>query len=120
MQSVPRHMFVEEGLGYSAYDDTPLPIGFQQTISQPFVVALMAEAAELSPGDRVLEVGAGSGYQAALLAELDVVVASVTPFGLFVRLSQLQIDGLIHVTSLPRDYYHRDGTGTALTAIHNA
>src|SRR5690606_4390482 len=48
----------------------------------------------------------------------DVVVASVTPFGLFVRLSQLQIDGLIHVTSLPRDYYHRDGTGTALTGEH--
>lgn len=78
MQSVPRHMFVEEGLGYSAYDDTPLPIGFQQTISQPFVVARMIEllvgGRELG---RVLEVGAGCGYQAAVLSRLAAEVYAV-------------------------------------------
>lgn len=68
MMQVPRHQFVEEGLAYSAYDDTALPIGFQQTISQPFVVARMIEL--LRSGrelGRTLEVGAGCGYQAAVL-----------------------------------------------------
>lgn len=78
MQAVPRHMFVEEGLGYSAYDDTPLPIGFQQTISQPFVVARMIEllAAGRELG-RTLEVGAGCGYQAAVLSQLATEVYAV-------------------------------------------
>ncbi|THF65978.1 protein-L-isoaspartate(D-aspartate) O-methyltransferase [Pseudothauera nasutitermitis] len=69
MQQVPRHQFVQEGLAYSAYDDTALPIGFQQTISQPFVVARMIEI--LRSGrelGRTLEVGAGCGYQAAVLS----------------------------------------------------
>jgi protein-L-isoaspartate(D-aspartate) O-methyltransferase len=67
---VPRHAFLRSGLAGCAYDDHPLPIGSGQTISQPFVVARMAEAAELSPDDRVLEVGTGSGYAAALLSWL--------------------------------------------------
>jgi len=70
MRTVPRHLFVEESLTERAYDDTPLPIGDQQTISQPYIVALMVEALELTGGERVLEIGTGSGYEAAVLAEL--------------------------------------------------
>jgi protein-L-isoaspartate(D-aspartate) O-methyltransferase len=69
MRAVPREAFVPERLAEFAYDDTPLPIAEEQTISQPFVVALMAEALELRPGDRVLEIGAGSGYAAAVLGK---------------------------------------------------
>jgi protein-L-isoaspartate(D-aspartate) O-methyltransferase len=70
LRSVPREAFVPERLTEFAYEDTPLPIDAEQTISQPYVVALMAEALELSPGDCVLEVGAGSGYAAAVLGRL--------------------------------------------------
>src|SRR5258705_5287868 len=70
MRKVPRHEFVPEAMRASAYDDTPLPIGHQQTISQPYIVAIMTELAELGPRSRVLEVGTGSGYQAAVLAEV--------------------------------------------------
>lgn len=70
MRKIPREAFVPEQYGQEAYADRPLPIGEGQTISQPYVVALMAEMAAIEPGDRVLEVGAGSGYAAAVLAEL--------------------------------------------------
>jgi protein-L-isoaspartate(D-aspartate) O-methyltransferase len=70
MGKVPRHLFVDASLRNRAYGDHPLPIGEGQTISQPYVVALMTEALRLSPGDRVLEIGTGSGYQAAVLAEI--------------------------------------------------
>jgi len=70
MERVPRHLFVPEGERGSAYADHPLPIGHGQTISQPFIVAYMTAAARVAPGDRVLEVGTGSGYQAAVLAEI--------------------------------------------------
>jgi protein-L-isoaspartate(D-aspartate) O-methyltransferase len=70
MRSVPREMFVEPGLEEFAYEDSPLRIGEQQTISQPYIVAFMLAAAELRAGDRVLEVGAGSGYAAALMAQI--------------------------------------------------
>jgi protein-L-isoaspartate(D-aspartate) O-methyltransferase len=77
MRSVPRHLFVpEEWLG-DAYADHPLPIGYNQTISQPYVVAWMSELLQVKPGDRVLEVGTGSGYQAAILAELGAQVYTV-------------------------------------------
>jgi protein-L-isoaspartate(D-aspartate) O-methyltransferase len=68
--AVPREAFLPERLAEFAYDDTPLPIGEEQTISQPYVVALMAEALELRPEDRVLEIGAGSGYAAAVLSRI--------------------------------------------------
>ncbi|HET8946882.1 MAG TPA: protein-L-isoaspartate(D-aspartate) O-methyltransferase [Candidatus Polarisedimenticolia bacterium] len=74
LREVPRHLFVPEESREAAYNDGPLPIGHGQTISQPFVVAFMSEAARVRPGDRVLEVGAGSGYQAAVLAELGAQV----------------------------------------------
>ncbi|MEE9218057.1 MAG: protein-L-isoaspartate(D-aspartate) O-methyltransferase [Acidobacteriota bacterium] len=70
MEKVPRHRFVPEALLAQAYDDGPLPIGHSQTISQPYIVALMSEALRLSPQDTVLEIGTGSGYQAAVLAEI--------------------------------------------------
>lgn len=70
MGKVPRHRFVPEFLAPFAYGDHPLPIGSEQTISQPYIVALMTQWAAVQPGDKVLEVGTGSGYQAAVLAEL--------------------------------------------------
>ena len=70
MRRVPRHRFVPFDLRDMAYADTPLEIGFGQTISQPYIVAYMTEVAHVGPGDRVLEIGTGSGYQAAILAEL--------------------------------------------------
>lgn len=70
MRKVPRHLFVSEALMDQAYGDFPLPIGEQQTISQPYIVAEMTQALELSKEDRVLEIGTGSGYQAAILAEV--------------------------------------------------
>ena len=70
MRQVPRHLFVPKRLRSEAYDDNPLPIGYGQTISQPYIVAYMTEALKLKPGAKVLEIGTGSGYQAAVLSEL--------------------------------------------------
>jgi len=70
MHSIPRELFVPPGSRHLAYEDSPLPIGYDQTISQPFIIALMTEALELTGEERVLEVGTGSGYQAAILAKL--------------------------------------------------
>jgi protein-L-isoaspartate(D-aspartate) O-methyltransferase len=70
MTKVPRHLFVPEPYTASAYEDMPLPIGLDQTISQPYIVAFMTEALMLKATDRVLEIGTGSGYQAAILAEI--------------------------------------------------
>lgn len=77
MGQVPREAFVPPDLQPRAYEDGPLPIGFNQTISQPYIVALMTEAARLKGGDRVLEVGSGSGYQAAILAEMGYQVTTI-------------------------------------------
>jgi protein-L-isoaspartate(D-aspartate) O-methyltransferase len=77
MEKVPRHLFVPDGLQAAAYGDGPLPIGRGQTISQPYIVAFMAQAAEIGPEARVLEIGTGSGYGAAVLAELAAEVYTV-------------------------------------------
>src|SRR6266568_7723989 len=77
MARVPRHEFAPERYRDQAYEDHPLPIGEGQTISQPYIVAVMLEALALAPADRVLEVGTGSGYVTALLAELAAQVFSV-------------------------------------------
>jgi protein-L-isoaspartate(D-aspartate) O-methyltransferase len=77
MRKVPRHEFVPADWVQRAYDDSPLPIGHEQTISQPYIVALMTELARLSPQAKVLEVGTGSGYQAAILAEIVAEVYSI-------------------------------------------
>ena len=77
MRRVPRHQFVPPDMVSKAYADHPLPIGYGQTISQPYIVALMTEALKVQPGDKVLEIGTGSGYQAAVMAELGAEVYSV-------------------------------------------
>jgi protein-L-isoaspartate(D-aspartate) O-methyltransferase len=77
MRRVPREAFVPQDQYYAAYEDRPLSIGFGQTISQPYIVALMVQALELKGGDKVLELGAGSGYEAAILAELAREVVTV-------------------------------------------
>src|SRR5688572_23731597 len=77
MRRVPRHLFVPDDLRPFAYDDRPLPIGRGQTISQPYIVAYMTEALQLTPAHTVLEIGTGSGYQAAVLAEIVKQVYSI-------------------------------------------
>jgi protein-L-isoaspartate(D-aspartate) O-methyltransferase len=77
MEAVPRHLFVPPEYLDQAYENHPLPIGLGQTISQPYIVALMTEYLELEPGEKVLEIGTGSGYQAAVLAEMGVEVYSI-------------------------------------------
>ena len=77
MSKVPRHLFVSRDRWTEAYADHPVPIGEQQTTSQPYIIAAMLQAAEISKSDRVLEIGAGSGYQTALLAELSAEVFAV-------------------------------------------
>ncbi|MBW2027724.1 MAG: protein-L-isoaspartate(D-aspartate) O-methyltransferase [Deltaproteobacteria bacterium] len=77
MKKIPRHLFVEEALQGEAYNDHPLPIGHKQTISQPYIVALMTQALELKGDEKTLEIGTGSGYQTAILAELSEKVYTV-------------------------------------------
>lgn len=77
MQKVPRHLFVPEALKFQAYKDNALPIAGNQTISQPFIVARMTELLELKPSDRILEIGAGSGYQSAVLSKLARTIYAV-------------------------------------------
>jgi protein-L-isoaspartate(D-aspartate) O-methyltransferase len=93
MKKVPRHLFVEEALQGQAHSDHPLPIGEKQTISQPYMVALMTEALQLKGKEKVLEVGAGSGYQTAILAELSEKVSSIERIrALAIRARQLLYD----------------------------
>jgi protein-L-isoaspartate(D-aspartate) O-methyltransferase len=77
MRKVPRHLFIPEPQRNRAYDDSPVPIGLGQTISQPYIVAFMTQALDVEPGHRVLEIGTGSGYQAAVLAEITREVYSI-------------------------------------------
>jgi protein-L-isoaspartate(D-aspartate) O-methyltransferase len=77
MAAVPRHRFVPQNVQHMAYQDSPLPIGYAQTISQPYIVALMTQLLKIEPGHRVLEIGTGSGYQAAVLAEMGADVFSI-------------------------------------------
>ncbi|OGR53609.1 MAG: protein-L-isoaspartate O-methyltransferase [Elusimicrobia bacterium RIFCSPLOWO2_02_FULL_39_32] len=77
LEKVPRHLFIPKESWSQAYEDKPVSIGFQQTISQPYIVALMTEVLSLKPGEKVLEIGTGSGYQAALLAELGAETYSI-------------------------------------------
>jgi protein-L-isoaspartate(D-aspartate) O-methyltransferase len=77
MRAVPRHLFVPEPQRVNAYGDHPLPIGYDQTISQPYIVGFMSEALQVGPEDRVLEIGTGSGYQAAVLSKLAKMVYTI-------------------------------------------
>lgn len=90
LRAVPRHLFVNEALVDQAYGDYPLPIGEQQTISQPYIVAEMTQALRLSKDDRVLELGTGSGYQTAILAEIVFRVYSIERiYSLYVQARKL-------------------------------
>lgn len=77
IQAVPRHLFLEKAFEEHAYEDKPFPIGFEQTISQPFTVAYQTVLLDVQPGDRILEIGSGSGYQAAVLAALGARVYTI-------------------------------------------
>jgi len=91
MRRVPRHFFVTEALRGRAYDDNALPINFNQTISQPFIVARMSELLELDKQKRVLEIGAGSGYQTAILSQLASQVYAIERIGELAREAQSRI-----------------------------
>jgi protein-L-isoaspartate(D-aspartate) O-methyltransferase len=105
METVPRHLFVPEKLRAHAHEDRPLAIGFGQTISQPYVVALMTKLLDLTTASRVLEVGTGSGYQAAILSRIAKEVFSVEIVSpLHVRAKQtLKDTGCTNVTAIHRD-----------------
>jgi len=94
MRSVPRHLFVPPDFAPKAYDDGPLPIGWGQTISQPYIVALMTDLADLEPGDKVLEIGTGSGYQAAVLAQIVDEVYSIEILGELAASAAARLDSL--------------------------
>lgn len=118
MGSVPRHEFVGPDLRAFAYDDSPLPIGSGQTISQPYIVAFMLQALELEAGDRVLEVGAGSGYVAALLAAMGADVYAIERHKDLADQARERLErlGYRHVTVI-----HGDGTrGWAEAAPYDA
>ena len=107
MRRVPRHVFVPEALRSQAYGDSPLPIGEQQTISQPFIVALMVQAAQLGRSDRVLEIGTGSGYGAAVLA---TIAAHVDTIERLASLANHARDTLAELGYLNVDVHVADGT----------
>ncbi|MEW6685826.1 MAG: protein-L-isoaspartate(D-aspartate) O-methyltransferase [Candidatus Edwardsbacteria bacterium] len=94
MNKVPRHLFVDEALQERAYDDYPLPIGEGQTISQPYMVAAMTEALELEGNEKILEIGTGSGYQTAILAELANQVFSIERLAKIARRAREVLDKL--------------------------
>jgi len=94
MEKIPRHLFVEEALRDQAYSDGPLPIGENQTISQPYIVALMTEALELKGHEKILELGTGSGYQTAILAELAGRVLSIERIAFLAAKARKILDSL--------------------------
>lgn len=98
MSVVPRHQFVPEKLRAMAYQDTPLPIGHGQTISQPYIVALMSQLLAVEPGKHILEIGTGSGYQAAVLAEMGASVYSIEIVPELGRQAQKALDPLGYET----------------------
>jgi protein-L-isoaspartate(D-aspartate) O-methyltransferase len=104
MRAIPRHLFVDPTLQPHAYEDSPLPIDAQQTISQPYMVALMSQLLELKGSERVLEIGTGSGYQTAVLGELAEAVFSIERLDSLARharcrLEELGYQGRVHLRS---------------------
>lgn len=107
MNKVPRHLFISEALWDQAYGDFPLPIGEHQTISQPYIVAEMTQALQLKEEDRVLEIGTGSGYQAAILAEIAFRVYTIERIHSLFRKSRQLFDELRYYNILTK---YSDGT----------
>lgn len=106
MLTIPRHEFVDEGIRESAYNDYPLPIGEGQTISQPYIVALMTQLLELKGGEKVLEIGTGSGYQAAVLAEIVKEVYTVELYESLSKKSEILLKKLDY-----KNIYFKIGDG---------
>ena len=94
MGKIQRHLFVEEALIGEAYNDHPLPVGYKQTISQPYIVALMTEALELTCKEKTLEIGTGSGYQTAILAELSKTVYTIERIEALLEKSKMLLKSL--------------------------
>src|SRR6058998_3684745 len=94
MRRVPREAFVAPGFEEFAYEDSPLPIAEGQTISQPYIVALMIEAAEVKPGDKVLEVGAGSGYAAAIISRIATHVYAIERHAVLGQAAKRRLEAL--------------------------
>lgn len=107
MRKVPRHLFVSDALRDQAYGDFPLPIGYDQTISQPYIVAEMTEALQLNKEDRVLEIGTGSGYQAAVCAEIAYRVYTIERIHALYRRARRLFDELHYHNVVTR---YSDGT----------
>ncbi len=107
MRNVPRHLFISEALTDQAYGDFPLPIGEQQTISQPYIVAEMTQALELSKEDRVLEIGTGSGYQAAIIAQIAYRVYTIERIHSLLLKARSLFDRLLYHNIITR---YSDGT----------
>ncbi len=107
MRAIPRHLFIDQAFWPRAYSDHPLPIGYDQTISQPYIVALMSQELGVAGGEKVLEIGTGSGYQAAVLAALGCVVYTVE------RIAELskKASEIIGTIGL-RNVFFRVGDGT--------
>lgn len=104
---VPRHIFVPEDIRHLSYHDSPLSIGSGQTISQPYIVALMTNLLEIEPSDKILEIGTGSGYQTALLAEIGNSVYTVERIGQLSRYARKILVGLDY-----KNIYYKVGDGT--------
>ena len=107
MRKIQRHLFVEEALIAEAYNDHPLPIGHKQTISQPYIVALMTEALELTGKEKTLELGTGSGYQTAILAELSEKVYTIERIRPLMEQARSLLNELGYINILFKSY---DGT----------
>jgi protein-L-isoaspartate(D-aspartate) O-methyltransferase len=105
VEKVPRHLFIDETLSAYAYHDRPLPIEKGQTISQPFTVAFQTQLLKLQPGEKVLEIGTGSGYQAAILCEMDVEVYSIERYHQLYQTAKETLNKLGYYPNL----YHGDG-----------
>lgn len=113
MFAVPRHEFVPPEYASFAYDDRPLPIGATETISQPYIVAAMTAVAQVEPGDRALEVGTGSGYQAAILAHLGAQVYTIERNS---NLAARARERLARLSYSPVEVIHGDGSDGYATA----
>lgn len=107
MRMVPRHLFVDDSIQYRAYDDMALPIGEGQTISQPYMVAIMTELLQLKGDEKVLEIGTGSGYQAAVLAELSREVFTIERVAVLAKRAEERFQSLGY-----NNIYVRVGDGT--------
>ncbi len=107
LERVPRHLFMPESHWYEAYEDYPVPIGEGQTISQPYTVAFMTQLLDVRPGQKVLEIGTGSGYQAAILAELGADVYTVERIRSLYEQAKQRFENLGYTNIYP---YYADGT----------